>query len=307
MAIKTALQVLSMSKWGKNILALEEIKTTLIPFLILNLTLQRAIKFKIVMALATSEELQAILVPIVVYWTYSGMYVILESWCENYKLHSKQEEEEKNLVSRKTVIKGVLLHQTIQATLNFLVLMVTGGNDAEASPRQPSSLIIIAKQLVIAMVFIDTWSYFIHRYLHYNKFLYRHLHAPHHRIVVSYAFGAQYMHPLEGILDTMGGSLSIIVSGMSPRTSMFFFSFALIKLVDDHCGMRLPGNPFYIFFKNNSAYHDIHHQLYGAKYNFSVYFVTWDKILGTYMPYSLEKKAEGGFEVRRADQEHKDD
>lgn len=147
---------------------------------------------------------------------------------------------------------------------------------------------------------MDTWQYFMHRYMHHNKFLYRHIHSLHHRLVVPYAFGALYNHPIEGLLnDTIGGALSFLLSGMSPRASIFFFSFATIKTVDDHCGLWLPGNLFHFFFRNNTAYHDVHHQLYGSKYNFAQpFFVMWDRILGTYMPYSLEKRAGGGFEAR---------
>lgn len=150
------------------------------------------------------------------------------------------------------------------------------------------------------MLVLDTWQYFMHRFMHHNKFLYKHIHSQHHRLVVPYAFGALYNHPLEGLLlDTIGGALSFLLSGMSPRMSIFFFSFATIKTVDDHCGLWLPGNPFHLFFRNNTAYHDVHHQLYGTKYNYSQpFFVMWDKILGTYMPYSLEKRADGGFETR---------
>lgn len=191
--------------------------------------------------------------------------------------------------------------------LNLFWLQVTREKDGEASPKKSLTLLLLAKQLVIAMVVIDTWSFFVHWYLHQNKFLYKHLHVPHHRLVVPYSFGGQYMHPIEGFLDTMGGTLAVLLSGMSPRIAMFFSSFTILKLVDDHCGMKLPGNPFYLFFNNNSAYHDVHHQLYGTKYNFSVYFDIWDRILGTYMPYSLEKRPDGGLEVRRADQEHKKD
>lgn len=173
------------------------------------------------------------------------------------------------------------------------------GNGAGAEANQQSSPIAIARQFVIAMLVMDTWQYFMHRYMHHNKFLYRHIHSLHHRLVVPYAFGALYNHPIEGLLnDTFGGALSFLVSGMSPRVSIFFFSFATIKTVDDHCGLWLPGNLFHVFFKNNTAYHDIHHQLYGSKYNFSQpFFVMWDRILGTYMPYSLEKRPDGGFEA----------
>lgn len=172
-------------------------------------------------------------------------------------------------------------------------------NDIDPNIGQQSSL-VLARQFFIAMMVLDTWQYFMHRYMHHNKFLYRHIHSQHHRLVVPYAFGALYNHPIEGLLlDTIGGALSFLLSGMSPRASIFFFSFATIKTVDDHCGLWLPGNLFHIFFRNNSAYHDIHHQLYGSKYNFSQpFFVMWDRILGTYMPYSLEKRASGGFEAR---------
>uniref|UniRef100_A0A5B7A3E9 Putative Sphingoid base hydroxylase 2 n=1 Tax=Davidia involucrata TaxID=16924 RepID=A0A5B7A3E9_DAVIN len=257
------------------------------------------------MGFTVSDELLGTFVPIVVYWLYSGIYILLGSF-ENYRLHSMKDEDDKNLVSKNTVVKGVLLQQTVQAIVAILLFTVTG-NDSEAGIGQ-FSLIVLARQFFIAMLVLDTWQYFMHRYMHHNKFLYLHLHSQHHRLVVPYAFGALYNHPLEGLLlDTIGGALSFLLSGMSPRTSIFFFSFATIKTVDDHCGLWLPGNLFHIFFRNNSAYHDIHHQLYGAKYNFSQpFFVMWDRILGTYMPYSIEKRVEGGLEARPI-KDYKDD
>ncbi|CAH9137898.1 unnamed protein product [Cuscuta epithymum] len=146
------------------------------------------------------------------------------------------------------------------------------------------------------MLVLDAWQYFMHRYLHQNKFLYKHIHSHHHKLIVPYAFGAMYNHPLEGlIVDTGSGALAFLISGMSPRASIFFFSLATLKAVDDHCGMWLPGNPFRLLFNNNSAYHDIHHQLRGNKFNYSQpFFVMWDQIFGTYIPYKVEKMRDGG-------------
>ncbi|XP_070042380.1 sphinganine C4-monooxygenase 1 [Nicotiana tomentosiformis] len=246
-----------------------------------------------------SDELLGTFLPIIVYWVYSGLYSMLGGIMDNYRLHSKKDEDEKNLVAKKEVVKGVLLQQVVQAAVATLLFAVTG-NDGESDGDQHASIFVLGRQFFVAMVMLDTWQYFMHRYMHQNKFLYKHIHAQHHRLIVPYAFGALYNHPLEGlILDTIGGALAFLVSGMSPRTSIFFFSFATIKTVDDHCGLWLPVNLFHIFFKNNSAYHDIHHQLYGTKFNYSQpFFVTWDRILGTYMPYELEKRPEGGFEAR---------
>lgn len=249
------------------------------------------------MGFALSDETMGTIAPILVYWLYSGLYIMLGS-CDSYRLHSRKEEDEKNLVSKMTVVRGVLLQQLVQAVVSTILFVLTADGSGETIV-QPS-LIVQLRQVIVAMMVIDTWQYFMHRYMHINKFLYRHIHSQHHRLVVPYAYGALYNHPLEGlILDTIGGALSFLLSGMSPRTAIFFFSFATIKTVDDHCGLWLPGNPFHLLFKNNSAYHDIHHQLYGTKYNFSQpFFVTWDRILGTYMPYSLEKRTGGGLEAR---------
>lgn len=247
-----------------------------------------------------SDELMGTFAPIVVYWLYSGLYHVLEPM-DRYRMHSRKEEELRNLVSPSTVVKGVLLQQTLQAVVAIGLFSVTRTGDGVQNTIQPSILTQLG-QFFVAMLIMDTWQYFIHRYMHHNKFLYRHVHSQHHKLIVPYAFGALYNHPLEGLLlDTVGGAISFLLSGMTPRTSIFFFSFATIKTVDDHCGLWLPGNPFHMFFQNNTAYHDIHHQLYGTKYNFSQpFFVMWDKLLGTYMPYILENRADGGFEARPA-------
>lgn len=165
---------------------------------------------------------------------------------------------------------------------------------------QQPSVWVASLQFFAAMIVMDAWQYFIHRLMHINKFMYKHIHSHHHRLVVPYAFGALYNHPLEALLlDTVGGALSFLLTGMTPRTSVYFFTFATIKTIDDHCGLCLPYNPFHYIFWNNTAYHDIHHQLHGLKYNFSQpFFISWDKIFGTHMPYVVQKRVEGGLEVR---------
>ncbi|XP_010543117.1 PREDICTED: sphinganine C4-monooxygenase 1-like [Tarenaya hassleriana] len=244
-----------------------------------------------------SDETMGTFAPIIVYWLYGGFYQLLPS-LDKYRLHTKKEEKEKNLVPLCSVVKGVLLQQLVQATVAQGLFLFTSAQTS-GKVEQPSILAQIL-QIIVAMFVMDTWQYFVHRYMHQNKFLYRHIHSQHHRLVVPYAVGALYNHPLEGLLlDTFGGAISFLISGMTARTAVIFFCFAVIKTVDDHCGLWLPGNIFHLFFHNNSAYHDIHHQLQGTKYNYSQpFFSIWDRLLGTHMPYDLLKRPDGGFEAR---------
>ena len=63
---------------------------------------------------------------------------------------------------------------------------------------------------------------------------------------------------------------------------MLFFVGSTIKTVDDHCGYALPWDPLQHVTSNNAAYHDIHHQSWGIKTNFSQpFFTVWDRWLGT--------------------------
>ncbi|KAI1819321.1 fatty acid hydroxylase superfamily-domain-containing protein [Xylaria intraflava] len=144
-------------------------------------------------------------------------------------------------------------------------------------------IIIPIFQWVIAAAALDAWQYFLHRGMHMNKWLYTKIHSRHHRLYVPYAYGALYNHPLEGfLLDTLGAGLAYKVAGMSAKQGIAFFIFSTIKTVDDHCGYALPWDPLQHLTGNNAAYHDIHHQSWGIKTNFSQPFFTfWDRSLGT--------------------------
>ncbi|CAK7245544.1 MAG: Sphingolipid C4-hydroxylase sur2 [Sporothrix thermara] len=138
-------------------------------------------------------------------------------------------------------------------------------------------------QFWFAVIFMDAWQYFWHRAMHVNRWMYVHWHSRHHRLYVPYAYGALYNHPVEGfVLDTAGAGLAYKLSFMTPRMGMYFFVFSTIKTVDDHCGYALPWDPLQRITSNNAAYHDIHHQSWGIKTNFSQPFFTfWDRLLGT--------------------------
>ncbi|KAK1289718.1 Sphinganine C(4)-monooxygenase 2 [Acorus calamus] len=218
---------------------------------------------------------------------------------EEYRLHSKKEEDLKNSVPKRVVVKGVLLQQAVQAMVAILMFKVTESDGAATlAPEVQPSYIVLARQFLVAM--------FV-----YMAVLPSQIHAPQQVLVQAPPLMAP--PPSRALLirrpvqpPTGGAPLGhlrrspiILDIGMSPKAAIVFFSFSAIKGIDDHCGLWLPWNPFQVLFANNVAYHDVHHQLYGNKHNFSQpSFVVWDKIMGTQLPYSLEKRREGGFMAR---------
>ncbi len=138
-------------------------------------------------------------------------------------------------------------------------------------------------QFSLAILIVDTWQYFLHRLMHTSRYLYTTFHSRHHRLYVPYAYGALYNHPFEGfLLDTLGAGLAFKIAGMSTRQGMCFFTGSTLKTVDDHCGYALPFDPLQRLTGNNAGYHDVHHQSWGIKTNFSQPFFTfWDRVLGT--------------------------
>lgn len=68
-----------------------------------------------------SDDLMGTFAPIVVYWIYAGFYHLLPP-LDNYRLHTTRDEEDKNLVPFKAVVKGVLLQQLVQAIVALILV-----------------------------------------------------------------------------------------------------------------------------------------------------------------------------------------
>jgi len=89
-----------------------------------------------------SDETMGALAPIVVYWIYAGAYQMLPP-LDRYRMHSRKEEELRNLVSLPTVIKGVLLQQLVQATVALSLFSMTSKVGLTGKSLQPSFLVQI--------------------------------------------------------------------------------------------------------------------------------------------------------------------
>lgn len=94
------------------------------------------------MEFGVSDELLGTVMPIVVYWVYSGIYTMFGSFDE-YRLHSKKDEDDRNLVSKGDVIRGVLLQQAVQAVVAIILFTV----------------LLNPKTIIIGLTYINIYVY----------------------------------------------------------------------------------------------------------------------------------------------------
>lgn len=136
------------------------------------------------------------------------------------------------------------------------------------------------------------------------------LHAQHHRLYVPYAFGAFYNTLSEAfIIDTVGTTISIFLSGLNTRQATIFSTISVLKGVDDHCGYKLPWDPLQWLGEQGTEFHDIHHQSWGANVSWEIaerivthmfmqtnysqlYTTFWDHFFGTVCLKSEKEKDE---------------
>jgi sphinganine C4-monooxygenase len=249
-----------------------------------------------------SDQNLALAAPVIGYWVFSSMFHIIDVYelAEKYRIHPPEEIASRNRAPLSTVIRAVILQHVVQTSLGVILNhfeppQYTGHeayNIWELTQKLKISTefatfvydwAIPAVKILMAFLVMDTWEYTLHRIMHINKFLYKHLHSVHHRLYVPYAYGALYNSLLEGFLmDTVGAAIGYFSLGLTTRESIIFYLFSTLKTVDDHCGYEFPFDPFQLLFPNNAAYHDIHHQSWGIKTNFSQpFFVHWDELFKT--------------------------
>lgn len=259
-----------------------------------------------------SDAVLAVVSPVAAYWIYSSIFHLIDVYqlAEKYRIHPSEEEHSRNKVTLSEVVKDVAFQHVLQSIVGTIIVKYdkapTTGDELynmwylkqNFFPSFVPDVVLwfaysygwSCVRILVCILFIDTWQYWLHRLMHENKYLYRRFHSRHHRLYVPFAYGALYNDPVEGfLLDTVGTGIIAFTLLLTPRECMVLFTFATMKTVDDHCGYKLPFDPFQLIFPNNALYHDIHHQTWGFKSNYSQPFFTfWDVWSDTQYKFAKE-------------------
>lgn len=135
----------------------------------------------------------------------------------------------------------------------------------------------------ILMVFMhDTYFYWTHRLMHHPR-LFRIFHLVHHKSTNPSPWAAYSFHPLEAAVEVGIVPIFLFTIPIHTLHLPLFFLFMITYNVYGHLGYELYPKGFSQHpigrWINTSVNHNQHHQYF--KGNYGLYFLIWDRIMGT--------------------------
>ncbi|XP_047325027.1 methylsterol monooxygenase 1-1-like [Impatiens glandulifera] len=150
----------------------------------------------------------------------------------------------------------------------------------------------VVGQLVVYFAIEDYTSYWVHRFLHCNKWVYEKIHRIHHEYNAPFVFVALYAHWAEILILGFPSLLGPAIAPGHIITFWLWIALRQLEAIETHSGYEFPWSPAkYIPFYGGAEHHDYHHYVGGESYsNFSSVFTYCDYIYGTDKGYRYHKK-----------------
>ncbi|HYF02007.1 MAG TPA: sterol desaturase family protein [Patescibacteria group bacterium] len=148
-----------------------------------------------------------------------------------------------------------------------------------------------------ALVFHDTYFYWMHRAVHHPK-LFKKIHLTHHKSTNPSPWASFAFHPWEAILEAFVVFPIVLLMPIHPYALLLFLVLGQIYNVYGHLGYEIYPKWFVESrigrWFNTSLNHNMHHQFF--KGNYGLYFRFWDEWMGTTHPQYDErmKKLQAG-------------
>lgn len=140
---------------------------------------------------------------------------------------------------------------------------------------------------IFPLLFIlhDTYFYWSHRIMH-HKFLFKWVHLVHHKSTNPSPWCAYAFHPLEALVEQGIFILFVFAIPLHNSQIVIFFLLSIMYNVYGHLGWEIYPKGFNKTalgkWLNTSVSHNQHHQYF--KGNYSLYFLIWDRLMGTLRP-----------------------
>jgi Delta7-sterol 5-desaturase len=140
---------------------------------------------------------------------------------------------------------------------------------------------------LLLIVLHDAYFYWTHRLLH-HPWLFRHVHAVHHRSRNPSPWAAYSFHPLEALIQAAYLPVALSLLPAHVTVLLVVMVHMMLRNALGHSGFEIyPRNGMRNMpwrWLTSTTHHQLHHERMEA--NFGLYFPWWDRWLGTeYMDY----------------------
>uniref|UniRef100_A0A6S8A6P0 Fatty acid hydroxylase domain-containing protein n=1 Tax=Aplanochytrium stocchinoi TaxID=215587 RepID=A0A6S8A6P0_9STRA len=153
-------------------------------------------------------------------------------------------------------------------------------------------LVFVVKSFIVEVVF-DFFHYWVHRFFHENKILYRLVHKDHHKFLHPTPMSTFSAHPVETLLSNTIPfflALSLAPVRLSQLELHVFLAYKSFVEIAGHAGIETnstsfpQGNviPKILNIEMRTNDHDNHHTRVHQPCNYAKRFTLWDKVFGTY-------------------------
>jgi plant 4alpha-monomethylsterol monooxygenase len=197
------------------------------------------------------------------------------AWARPYRIQSRIPREQLLVwpsVRSWAINNAVML---VGVALSWPLLRLSG---VHAGPLPAWWVIVL--QLVFFFYLDDLLYYWSHRALH-TRWLYKKIHAWHHRIVTPWAITGNYMHPLELSVTATVAMIGPLLVGAHVVTVWLWFVWRQWEAAEGHSGYDFPWSPSHFIPGNDGArHHDMHHAK--VKGNYAGFTPIFDRLFGTF-------------------------
>lgn len=210
---------------------------------------------------------------------YCICYFLFRKSLKNAKIQQKEVKE--------SDIRREIFHSVASSfTMTFLIMLITHSSLQNYTKIYKSiddySLCWLFGSIIIGLLIHDTYFYWMHRLLHYEK-IFKYIHLVHHKSVNPSPFAAYSFHIIEAIAEGLIVPLLLFIIPLHPISAYTFIISSLIINVYGHLGYEIAPKwlrkSFLFEILNTSVHHNLHHHKF--KGNYGLYFRFWDRMMGT--------------------------
>jgi len=208
-------------------------------------------------------------------WLYRRYYVVQRDQAERWKLQPKRfVPDALHRWAMRVAAANMLLGGLLSGTFAYFVH--TRGISALYFEVSAYGWAYTIASTVAMFLALEGAAYYTHRFLH-GKWMFKHVHRWHHRVVAPTPFVTVTMHPAEFLMLQATAFLPIFVMPVHVAAFAGLLVYALVYNLMDHSGIRMK---HWLPWHSSSSFHDDHHIHFHC--NYGQHISVFDRLHGTH-------------------------